>query len=1170
MVKTFVSSGWHLVFCIGMVIVSLCCLSCSDDEARDRVDRLNGVSYSYHYRNLDSTRVYAERALRLSDGYADGCAEAMNNLAFVDIAKMRYAKAAERLKEISNVTDNNLEQLVGDVQMMRLCQRRSENKDFYRFMQHAQMCMRRLHEDFGMLSERQRQRLVYAQTEYSIVLSTYLYYVGQRAASSEALMQIDPNGEVVKDTAQLLAYYYNVGSGGILTADSHAELQQKEFDYLMRCYLLSRQYRFVYWEANSLQALSEHLQGRDDFKRLASDNMQEIEFLNIDQMPDSLLAGNLSQRALSMFEKYGDVYQVAGAWRTLSESFREIGDYRSAYTCLGNALGKDTAINLAPDLVASIREQMSIVCSAMDDKRQSDYNRNIYLDLQDRTRQDRALEARADLLASSLRQLDFIMVAVLVMFVALLILLGYFGYLRHARKSRFSEDGLLMPLEDWKRRRAVAIDEAREQVEELDEKVGVARLQLRRYKERSVEQRAKVFIASSVMPLINRLLCEAKNVSDGKKDKDAAKVSFGYIGQVVDTIDVYNHRLTSWIKLRQGDFQLHVKSFRVQELFDVIASNEAEYRRSGITLSVERTDSLVKADPVLTLFMLNTIAENARRHTHAGGNVAVRAVQLADSVEISVADDGDGMDERQLRSLFTRRIVRDDAEADRMRRHGFGLANCMGIINKYRKMSNIFSVCLLSAESEKGNGSRFFFRLPTGVARVVVALAMIGSLMCGQKAWASSPTDSFNVRCTTARMYADSVYALNVRGDYVGALAYADSCINALNRFHSQRSGRVGDSLRMTGDYPEAAAELKWFKSHVPMDYGALLDVRNEIAVAALALHKWGLYSYNNIVYTTLFRECSADNTIASYIQVMQKTETNRSIAIALLLLMCVATVPAYYMLYYRHKMYYSLCVDKVVAINDIVADDGICSSDKISRIDAIWNMDGDEAGAPALCRVVATIRTAVSDDAAACVRIQADMEAATDECRRLSMDCDRLYVSNNVLDNCLSSLKHETMYYPSRLKQLVSSSHVDVQALCETANYYHLLYSSLVLQAVQSQQGMSSLADAVDMLDYLFVLLGRKNNGRKPSVVCADKGDGYVSVDVCLPNFVASVDMRSLFTPLTADYDFLVCCQIMRDIGELTSMRGSGIKARKDGSGSLVVELIVPRNIWQAFPNLS
>ena len=293
---------------------------CGGKSRQTQVDALNDIAYGYHYRNLDSTRAYAARALALAPDYPDGRAEALNNLAFVSIARMNYVQADSMLGEVLNATDNQIELLVSNVQMMRLCQRRSDSKNFYHYRQQAVSCMERLREDESLFSQRQLRRLVYARSEYSVVLSTYLYYIGQRSKSSEAIGAIDPAGAIVKDTAQLLAYYYNVGSGGVLSAASHAELMQAEFDYLMRCYLLSRQYHYVFWEANSLQAISEHLQVRSDRRRLMSDNIQEFDFLNIDQMPDSLLAGNFAWRALELFKRYGDVYQIAGAWRTLSEA----------------------------------------------------------------------------------------------------------------------------------------------------------------------------------------------------------------------------------------------------------------------------------------------------------------------------------------------------------------------------------------------------------------------------------------------------------------------------------------------------------------------------------------------------------------------------------------------------------------------------------------------------------------------------------------------------------------------------------------------------------------------------------------------------------------------------------------------------------------------------------
>ena len=1167
----------NLLMILPFAIIVLLAVACYDTSNRAEVDRLNDISYSYHYRNLDSTQVYAKRAFEHSHNYGDGRAEAMNNLAFVEIARMKYAKAFKILTSIPEQTDNQIEQLVCDVQLMRLCQRRSENKNFYHYLQHAQGCLKRLNEDEELLDERQRARLVYARSEYAIVYSAYLYYLGQLRLSTEALMAIDAGGEVVRDTAQLLAYYYNVGSGGILSGKTHERVVQAEFDNLMRCYLLSRQYRYQYWEANSLQAISEHLQNDDDRQRLTADNMQEIDFINVDQMPDSLLSGNLAQRALSLFEAYGDVYQTAGAWRTLSMSYRNIGDYNSAYACLTNALEKDTAINAAPDLVASIREQMSIVCSAMGDKPRSDYNRNIYLDLQERTRQDRQLEARAEQLSVSLRQLDFMIVAVMVLIAIIIGLLSYFGYQRHKQRRMVSTDRLLAPLDEWKQKCEAKYEEKQEEIEEIEDETNVKKSQKEHYGEISVEQRTKILIASSVIPLINRLTREFDVLTAGKCTPESRNEHLAYAGQLVDSIAECNQQLTKWIRLKQGGLQLNIKSFMLKDIFDVIRRNASDYKRHGITLHVEDNDTVVKADPVLTLFMVNTIAENARRYTPQGGEVKVSAEETDDYVEISIADNGSGMAKEQLDGLFTRKIIKDSSNVKAEGGHGFGLINCKGIIDKYRKTSSIFSVCSISAESEAGKGSRFFFRLPKGIHRVLTIVAML-VYQCVTIAASTGHLTNVTAMEAKARAYADSAYNCNINGQYERTIIFADSCICLLNKLYPERipnASRRNRLMTLNGDYPAIAAELQWFRDSVKADYGTILDVRNETAVAALALRNWSLYSYNNAVYIQLFRDCSADNTIATYVRTMQQAESNRSVAMIMLIVMFVSIFPAYYLLYYRHRVYYRLCIGKIADINRVLLDDTMPSEEKLNRIDALWPESTEtklskrmaDRRPKELHDVVKAIRNSVSSDLNREKEMQVQLEIVRDQLRRQTMECDRLYVSNSVVDNCLSSLKHETMYYPSRIRQVLDNGELTAEgivSLRELALYYRMLYMALINQTVHTQYRIGSTDEILTMMNYMFAIIKRKNGGVAPDCAVSSYGNSYAILTMTLDKCATRPDSHKLFTPYTDDFDYLVCCQIMRDIGDFTGMRGSGIQAYYDAGAKLVIRMFVPQTILE------
>ena len=151
-----------------ILVVATLFLSACSPANKARVDELNEQSYAYHYRNLDSTKVLAERALKLSEDYPSGRAEAYNNLAFVCIAKMDYKGAKGWLKKIEEESDNQIELAIADVQNMRLCQRESHNKDFYAYREKAMRRLRRIREEVNSMPPRESKRVIYAKSEVYI------------------------------------------------------------------------------------------------------------------------------------------------------------------------------------------------------------------------------------------------------------------------------------------------------------------------------------------------------------------------------------------------------------------------------------------------------------------------------------------------------------------------------------------------------------------------------------------------------------------------------------------------------------------------------------------------------------------------------------------------------------------------------------------------------------------------------------------------------------------------------------------------------------------------------------------------------------------------------------------------------------------------------------------
>ena len=311
--------------------------------------------------------------------------------------------------------------------------------------------------------------------------------------------------------------------------------------------------------------------------------------------------------------------------------------------------------------------------------------------------------------------------------------------------------------------------------------------------------------------------------------------------------------------------------------------------------------------------------------------------------------------------------------------------------------------------------------------------------------------------------------------------------------------------MQRQGDAALMAPEIQWLHDSVSTNYQIILDIRNESAVAALALHEWELYAYNNKVYTQLFKELSADNTLADYCRMMQQSQTNKRIAVILLLLILLMIVPAYYMLYYRHRLYNRFRRERMQ---------------------------------------------------------QTNLEMAEDELRRAELEDSNLHVANAVLDNCLSALKHETMYYPSRIRLLADNG--DTQSMLEVASYYREIYGMLSEQAIRQVEqvklhprkvelyGQTVLGDE-HLLRYLFELL-------KGEVAAEVKDGQYLLYTVRRDDLhFTDEEVANLFTPQTDHIPFLLCRQIVRDHGEATNRRGCGIWAETD-EGTTMIKITLPR----------
>lgn len=1444
-----------------MIVIGLCgaFFSCTDmvptREVR-LIDSLNGKAYSYKYRDLDSCYKYAREAYGQIDFYKSGKAEACNNLGFYAFMEMDFEKAESLHKEVYKFAKNELELLIADIGLMKICQRTAMNKEFYDYRNRALRRMKRIKEDSDLFVDRhERLRLNYAFTEFYIVSAVYYYYLQQRDEAIASLDQIDQEA-LATDTNQLLYYHYIKGSASLSHADTIEDRALQEFDELYYTWRLASQKRYPYFEANSLQGLAGLMISSSKFDFFKARRVHFIEKLGVES--DSLLPLKLAQTSLSLFKKYNDLYQVAGAYVTIGRYLNAHGCYQEALDTLSKALDcvnrhheqfyhssnkkKDqlllysnenfdsgavtwsdhTNIKTVPEWISRIREQLSVSYAGLNNKRASDYNRNAYLDILNFTRQDKELESRYLSLEAESNQLTVVMLVVIGGLVLLIIFFIFFNrrmkvrdqlYLERLQRTlelckdiissipidlisiqqgidevfgknklelHLDDNGkalyklsqrlnkedkaillLIQPYVDWALSNEQMMEELVDERQLLDKQRYIYEQHIATNKRQNVIKKSCLAIVNGMTPYIDRILNEVHKLTslDYLKEDAIKREKFRYIDELVTTINEYNDILALWIKMKQGSLNLNIETFELNALFDLLGKGRRAYELKKQTLQVEPTDLWVKADRALTLFMINTLAENARKYTPEGGRIEVYAAASDDYVEISVQDNGTGLSQEDVSHIIEEKIYDsrsigmehtvDPEQLMKSKGSGFGLMNCKGIIEKYKKTNPLFKVCLFNVDSEQGKGSRFYFRLPLGVRKTftiwLLMLLPLGLASClqgpAQRMEDDQPQNLSEVvhdslyedLLNQASDYANSAYYANIDKNHQLAIQYVDSAINLLNAHYrkyslnqpvnKQTNQPVSKQTNqqeqhfMTLKGQDQPAEIFWWNEGYNTDFHVILDLRNEAAVAFLALKQLDAYSYNNTAFTDLYKLQGEDQSLEAFCRQLEQSTINKTIGIILCLVLLVLYLIVYYLAYMRKRIQNRFNLEQVLEINKRVFSASIIRQERpvdlLEREDnalkeipkrivdeaydsvnelltsecmgiAVYNettnaldyVSRPNRPMPSIVEECFATKTLISKDGTQtlplmvevrdeekCVGVlylerrigteQAtdsllfelvgryvgivifnavitlalryrDIESAQEEAYRASWEDGVLHVQNMVLDNCLSTIKHETIYYPNKIKQIIDRLNTKslataeeleaVEAITELIEYYKGIFTILSscasrqLEEVTFRRTIISVKELFDFAERYFKkasktvrseirlltetsdlrVLGDLNllrflfeNLIDEALTVDEAGELRLSV-VGERDYVRFIftdrrrqketeELNQLFYPslerMTADdkgelkgTEYLICKQIIRDHDEFAGRRGCRINAEPSPDGGFSIYFTIPK----------
>lgn len=160
-------------------------------------------------------------------------------------------------------------------------------------------------------------------------------------------------------------------------------------------------------------------------------------------------------------------------------------------------------------------------------------------------------------------------------------------------------------------------------------------------------------------------------------------------------------------KMEEGRLHLHSQRVSLITLLNEVAEDfqvqvEKEAKSLRIVFSPELPDVLADAD--LIRRVMHNLLSNALRHTSSGGNILVEAKSMDSVVQVTVADDGEGIPQEYKEKIFDKFV-----QAERKRMHlrtgtGLGLTFCKMVVELHSGK--------ISVESEVGKGSAFTFTLP--------------------------------------------------------------------------------------------------------------------------------------------------------------------------------------------------------------------------------------------------------------------------------------------------------------------------------------------------------------------------------------------------------------------------------------------------------------------------
>lgn len=176
--------------------------------------------------------------------------------------------------------------------------------------------------------------------------------------------------------------------------------------------------------------------------------------------------------------------------------------------------------------------------------------------------------------------------------------------------------------------------------------------------------------------------------------------------QLVERIMKMTDNLIAWAKVQMNDSASHPEAILLSELLPEVCQlyeDIAGAKQLKIEYDIATALSAHADKDQLSLIVRNLIS-NAIKYSHTGSKIHVRAFEQGGKINISITDNGIGMQAATLEAVFGNTTIQSELGTEGERGTGLGL-----------KLSREFAVVNggdLSATSEPGKGTMFTLTLP--------------------------------------------------------------------------------------------------------------------------------------------------------------------------------------------------------------------------------------------------------------------------------------------------------------------------------------------------------------------------------------------------------------------------------------------------------------------------